>query len=550
MTKKTFSQILGCSVLAMMPVLANAAGTYYVGNYQSPQQNYSQMGYASQRQNPGMGYGYGMQRQNMNYTQDMTYSRTRTRVTQNPDVYVGEQYAGYRNTANTEMTQKKTMTTTVTEKPAAGQKGFWLSPALSHEYASWRFDMKDAGSILHYDNIRWNVLDVTGGYRFDAGNTPLQIDAGLKYGAQFGDSTMVDDDITNGGYEITVWQNWDDINGNEQIDSGELTYMGPQIGHSLSVGTTNGGSMLGFNLGLGLTDFFKAGNVRFTPSVGYRYFKYKLETKQTHGMTVDTLFCNTVGGTDETQCDPFVSLYLGQNNGGNVVISGEHVLGAQNEYGYYEVDENNQSGIVGVSTGGTYMFILPGVSHSYEVEWAGPYLALDMIYDINERNAITGRVELGLPAYTASGDQPYRADWVHPTSVKDEGGIGDAWHFGMGANYMTAITDTVSFTMGVTFDYYTVSGASASTFFNQSYYMNIYNDLLQQYTSSTIFDTVAEAEDAMLHGYTYDGRDYDANPTAVNIDEMRKAGWVSKVDSEIESVYKSLGLRIGINAKF
>jgi len=540
--------------MAMIPVLANAAGTYYVGNYQSPQQNYSQMGYATQRQNPQMGYGYGMQRQDMNYTQDVTYSRTRTRVAQNPDVYIGDQYAGYRSVnTNTETTQKKTVK--VAEKPSNGQKGFWINPALSHEYASWRFDMAESGSILHYDNIRWNVFDVTAGYRFDAGNTPLQIDAGLKYGMQFGDSTMVDDDITAGGYWITSWSDWDpsdDTNGNGVYDEGEPTrYLGEQYGHSLSVGTTNGGSMLGFNLGLGLTDFFKTGNIRFTPSIGYRYLKYKLETKQTHGLTVDTLYCNTVNGTDETQCDPFASVYLGGlDEHNNLVITGEHVLGPQNEYGYYNMDVNDPTSIVGVSTGGTYMFMLPGVSHSYEVEWAGPYLALDMVYDINDKNAVTGRVELGLPAYTATGDQPYRADWMHPTSVKDEGGIGDAWHFGLGANYMTAITDTVSFTLGVTFDYYSVSGASASTFFNESYYMAIYNDLLQEYIESGIFGTNANAESAMLNGYEYDNREYSANPTAVNINEMRKSGWVGKAENEIESVYKSLGLRIGINAKF
>ena len=509
MTIKTFSQILGCSMLAMLPVFAHAAGTYYVGNYQSPQQNYSQMGYAAQRQN-------------MNYTQDMTYSRTRTRVVPNSNAYVGSQYSGYQSAAQGQAVQHPQQKVATVENKSAG-KGLWLSPALAHEYANWRFDMKSAGSILHYDNVRWNVFDVTGGYRFDAGNTPLQIDAGFKYGMQFGDSTMVDDDITNGGYFITEW-----------VDQNTNAYIGDQYGHSLSVGTSNGGNMFGFNAGLGLTDFFKMGAVRFTPSIGYRYMKYKLETKQTKGMTLDTAYCGTVNGTNEIQCDPFVSLVIGTDEDH---ISGETVLWQQNQYGWYTSE--SMVGAVGVSTGGSYMYILPDVSHSYEVSWVGPYLALDMAYDIDAKNAVTGRVEFGLPAYTSDGDQPYRADWQHPTSVKDEAGMGDAWHFGLGANYMTAITDTVSFSLGFTFDYYTVSGASAKTYLNSDYYMGIYNALLQQYLGAGL------TESDMLSGA-------NASDTAINIKNIQSEcpGWVCKTDNEIESVYKSLGVRIGINAKF
>lgn len=502
MTNKTLRYLFVTSMFAVMPILADAAGTYYVGNYQSPQQNYSELGYSTQRYSGP----YARRTSNGNYSQDTTYTRTRMRVTPNDNAYVGRQYAEY---TKTEIKEEKKLS-------VADNKGFWIAPSLIHEFAGWRFDMKNAGSILHYDNLRWNVFDVTAGYRFDAGNLPLQIDAGFKYGMQFGDSTMEDDDISNGGYLVTEWVE----------DNGESTsYIGQQIGHALSVGTSNGGNMFGFNAGFGLSDFFKIGSLRMTPSIGYRYMKYKLETKDTKGVTVDTGYCSTVNGSDEIQCDPIIVLQYGNDQ---KVLWNEDV----NEYGFFVIEP----GAEGVNTAGTYEYELPGVSHSYETEWAGPYLALDMNYDINANNAVNARIEFGLPIYDSVGDQPYRPDWAHSKSVEDKGGFGDAWHFGFGANYMTAITNSLSFTMGVTFDYYSVNGADASTYLNKSYYEDAYNTLLQYYVDN---------------GYN-EAYMLENDPTAQNIvqTEQECPGWVCKADGEIESVYKSLGLRVGLNAKF
>ena len=159
---------------------------------------------------------------------------------------------------------------------------------------------------------------------------------------------------------------------------------------------------------------------------------------------------------------------------------------------------------------------------------------------------MNARLEFGLPLYTSTGDQPYRTDWQHPKSVEDKGSFGDAWHIGLGANYMTALTDTVALTFGFTFDYYTMSGGEASTYLNEDYYMRIYNKILAKYIAAGL------TEYDMLHGYTQDEIEYGPDPTAVNIIDTKNKcpGWVCKVDNEIESVYKSIGIRIGIQAKF
>jgi hypothetical protein len=520
MTKSFYRIILNFSAFVFVPMFAHAAGTYLNGAYRSPQQNYSQMAYAPRQQQSS-------------YTQDTTYTRTRT-ISQNPNAYVGQPYQGYTRVVGTQQQFVNQPRQSQSSGNTSSQKtGLFLNAGVSHEFANWKFDMKSAGSILQYDNLRWNIFDAVMGYRFNAGNTPLQLDAGVRYGMQFGDSPMVDDDITNGGYFVTEW--WNDVNSNQQYDPNVDEYIGQQLGHALSVGTTDSGDLLGLHAGFGLTDFLKFGGARVTPSIGFRYLKYKLDSKRDYGLTVDTGYCTNPTGSDEIQCDPIVIIKY---------ASGQQVLWNEpvDDDGFWTI----VSGAEGVSTGGTYMFLLPGVGHSYETTWMGPYIALDLNYDINAYNAVNARMEFGLPTYTSTGDQPYRVDWQHPKSVEDKGGFGDAWHVGFGANYMTALTDSVMFTLGFTFDYYSLSGGEASTYLNSDYYLGIYNEILANYIAAGL--TV----DDMLNGYTSGSTTYGPNPTAVHIKNLQSEcpGWVCKVDNEIESIYKSMGIRVGIQAKF
>lgn len=492
-----------CSLFAFTPIAAHAAGTYYTGNYQSPQARYSQTQTYGQRQTA--------------YTRNAGY---------NTSGYSA--YASTRPVVGTRQTQQTQQQTAQKSAPSVqagtsrgGKNGFWLDAGVSHEFAQWEFEMKESGSILHYDNLSWNVFDVRGGYAFNAGNIKMQVDAGFKYGMQFGETKMIDDDVTNGGYLVTTWCESVDENGKC------VGFIGDQIGHALSIGTSDGGKMYGFNVGFGLTDFFKWGNVRFTPSIGYRYLKYELETKKNYGLAVDTAACFEIDG--EMQCDP--AIIIRYNDGTQQILWRDDTTG----------NINIGTGAQYVDTAGTYYYQQPGTSHSYEVEWSGPYIALDMDYMINQSNAVNGRVELGFPGYKSTGDQPYRFDWAHPKSVEDEADMFSAFHLGLGANWTTAITNTVSLSVGVTYDYYTVGDADAKTYLNQSYYNNLYNTILNS-------EKWGGDEDKMLgkvEGVTGDA-------TAMNIKQLESdcPGWVCSAGGEIESFYKSLGVRIGINAKF
>ena len=211
--KRLSLSLLSVSIFAMMPVIAGAAGTYYNGNTYQNSQRYGSAG-------GGYYNSYGAGRYGQ--TQTMTSRNTMTRVT------------------------KKSATKQ--QKSASAKKGFQLNAALSHEFADWDIEMDKAGSKLRYDGLAWNVLSADGVYYFDT-STPVQVNFGARYGKQFGETSMTDDDISRGGY------------GSQVYTEGVVT------GYAMSIGTSKGGTQMGFNVGLGLTDFFTVGRVKMTPSV-------------------------------------------------------------------------------------------------------------------------------------------------------------------------------------------------------------------------------------------------------------------------------------------
>lgn len=490
---KYFHILSGAVILSCLPLIAGAAGTYYNGNlYQNPQR-YS-MGVGNNDggfyNNYGMGRGYG---------QDM-------------------QGTGARATATT--TTQTTKKTTVKRTESKKKNGFVLDADLRHEFANWNFDMKSAGSRLHYDNLRWNVISGEGSYYFGS-SVPMQINVGARYGKQWGDSTMVDDDISAGG----MWE----IQRTEVDGQLEDILVGSP---ALSVGKSNGGTQFGFNAAFGFTDLFKTGSVKVTPSIGYRYLKYKLETKNNYGLMVQVLNsssfvnCLTVSN-GEVQCSPYVGFVNGageifsyagfrQDEDGNLVVDAD---------GNYVMDV--APGAAFLDLGNTYYYEQGGVSHSYEVEWAGPYLALDMEYDINEKNLVNAGIEFGLPMYDSKGDQPYRFDWAHPTSVEDKGGFGDAWHIGLNAAWSTAVSDNVMLSLGMTYDYYKVNDAVAKTYLNSAYYQNALD----------YYESLLNPSDEDL-------------ATIEDLRDLKAKGWTIESKNEIESVYKSMGIRLGLNVKF
>lgn len=485
--------LLGATIVAVLPLVAGAAGTYYNGNlYQNPQGRYGASAAPTNNaggfyNNYGAGRGYGQNMQNM-------------------------QAIGVRKT--TVQTTKKSSST---KTNSTSKQGLSLGVDLAHEFASWDFEMATAGSKLHYDSLRWNVIGGELAYYF-GGSTPMQVKVGGKYGMQFDEAPMVDDDISS----EYMWE-WDGDN---------------LVGvPALSVGTSKDGVQYGFNASFGLTDLFNAGGVKITPSVGYRYFKYQLETKNNYGLMVqvihnsDTLVNCVDVGNGEIQCSPFVAF----------VDSNKDIVGFGSLYqtspGVFLTD-NTGSFVVGnasypyLNLGSTYYYEQPGTSHKYETEWAGPYIALDMEYEINNDNVVTAGVEFGLPIYDSKGDQPYRVDWAHPTSVEDKGDFGDAYHLGLNAMWSTSISDSMMLSLGMTYDYYHVKDATATTYLNAAYHQ-------------IELDYYQALYDDNVDNLTEEGINY-----LNSLKALKAAGWKMESPNEIESVYKSMGIRLGLNVKF
>jgi len=374
--------------------------------------------------------------------------------------------------------------------------GLTLTGGLTHKYAFWGFDMAKAGSVLHYDNVMWNVFDFGAAYGFTAGDMNLRVSAGLQFGAQFGESTMVDDDITNGGIGYHL------IDGDENV--------GFAVSRAISLGKSSGGNMLGYNLGISLIDKFQLGALRINPEIGWRSLSYNLKTNNNHGMSIMVVedgekwgTCFRIITTGEIQCLPLV---------------------------WFNEDTGD------IETGDTYFFSQPGTSHDYKVDWSGPYIAIGMEYVINHNNSVNARLEIGLPGYNAVGNQAYRPDWAHPKSVEDNAGVGSARHIGLSANWLTQITDAVQLSIGFSFDNYSVSGATAQTFLNSAWFMNMYNHALD-----IVGNPLAE-EDARIQ----------AQAVVDDILALQQfcPGWVCTDDNEVSSVYRSMGIRVGLSAAF
>jgi hypothetical protein len=466
------------------------------GGYQSPQRSYSS----------GSGYYQPQNRGTSGYTGGNYYQRAQ-------GGYQSGNYsqAGYQ--------QQSRQAASGARPSADAGDGFYLSGGLSRQYAQWNFDMKSTGSVLNYSDVAWNVLDVRGGYR--AGN--IVIDGGLQYGMQSGSTTMTDDDITNGGM-ITSFQGTDSSNN-------PVTFVTNT--RVLSMGEASKGSMLGINAGIGLANKLGFGKVKITPSVGYRMFNYKLNTSNNHGMSVESNWCRD-NGDGSKHCPSIVWVWDGDPSHGASMTTGNPDV--PDGSGWWQLP----SGSGYVSNGDSYSFSQTGKTHVYDVSWNGPYAAVDIESDLGGSSRVDARIELGLPGYNSVGDQPYRPDWQHPKSVEDSKGMFGATHLGLLANWTTMLGGGWGFTVGLTYDYYNVKGADADTYISGDYYMKAVNATLS--TNYTIQDAINYVKT------TPNPNEFVAS--VVGLYESCDNSWTCTMKSEINSFYRSIGVRIGLAGKF
>ncbi|MDR1027291.1 MAG: hypothetical protein LBL46_02655 [Rickettsiales bacterium] len=476
---------------------ANAAGTYMgTGGYQSPQRYYNGGSASGGYYNRGGSGSTSFPSYNSGYADGGNYYN-RGAAQQGRDMNYTRQQAQQQSRS---------------ASAAPGKDGFSFDGGLSMQWAQWNFDMKQTGSILDYSDIGWLVLDLKGKYKFGG----WVVDGGLQFGMQNGESTMTDDDITRGGL---LTEMYDEVNQ-------QYYYSASQV---LSIGQSKGGSLFGLNFGVGLADKLGFGRTKITPSIGYRMFNYKLTTQNNNGLAVATNFCMETD-TGEQYCPAYI---LTSDGNGNLAITGE------TDDGWWQISPTDPY----ISTE-SYSVYQPNKTHIYNVSWNGPYLAADLDTQIDGHNAVNARVELGFPGYSAKGDQPYRPDWSHPTSVEDTKPIFGAIHLGLLANWTTMLNANWGLQFGFTYDYYKVSGANAKTYLNGDYYIAQLQAIFNAGVDSGAWTDDTAGEEQM----------YATSPEAQAIEAVYDAcggdSWTCTTKNEVNSFYRSVGLRLGVAGRF
>ena len=95
--------------------------------------------------------------------------------------------------------------------------------------------------------------------------------------------------------------------------------------------------------------------------------------------------------------------------------------------------------------------------------------------------------------------------------------------------------------LGMTYDYYKVSGATANTYLNKSYYETMLDNVNDWVVHYEGLGSLTEEQQVIYESFK------DEQTT---LKAYKAAGWKQESKNEIESIYKSMGIRLGVNVKF
>ena len=106
--------------------------------------------------------------------------------------------------------------------------------------------------------------------------------------------------------------------------------------------------------------------------------------------------------------------------------------------------------------------------------------------------------------------------------------------------WSTALTDSTMLSLGMTYDYYKVKDATATTYLDSDYYNSLV--YLLEANLASLETTGTPQQIAALQN--------ELTSVTNQVDSYKASGWTIESKSEIESVYSAMGIRIGINVKF
>ncbi|MCL2629449.1 MAG: hypothetical protein FWD33_02040 [Alphaproteobacteria bacterium] len=344
---------------------------------------------------------------------------------------------------------------------------------IGYEGAAFGFNMRQAHSELNFNDITWMKFGATGTYAFNVSGTNLEFKAGVELGVQNDGGKMTDDDMYKGGIYIghAVFLN----NGNVfQLPNGDFAEF-PMTELMFGVGDQGNGSSMGFFASIGLGDGFRLGNsISLKPSVGYRFERQRFVGRDMLATSVQALVAATQTDWDNLL---YVAEQCAGNPGCTIAIP---YLDENNDLQFYFAGYVH--GLRGIyNTNGDLVDVVPdlltlsdahelnGITHDYRVSWFGPFIAADLNFE-HGRSSFNLRGEIGFPGYSAEADQPFRTDLAHPVSFRDRASMFSGMHYGLNMKYSHGVTDNMSLNIGWNWNYYTIRGADATTYYDPGSY--------------------------------------------------------------------------------
>lgn len=364
-------------------------------------------------------------------------------------------------------------------------KNWYVDIRMKKGYGNFMFDTT-ADSILTWDEVDTKETVFKVSRDFMIKNRQYVFTA--TYGTGSGTTTRTsDDDIFNSLHLITL--------GDGTVD------------------------LKNWSVGFGMRNAWKLGNWDVTPYIGYKKKEQNFEMANhvTPAPFYLEKFCNDVGDitvngvTYYNVCTGGInitsqgldasSLYYADANGNeitnmgtvtNTTIPGYVTLDdgsvyvnlaygdaiPDEDYCFHQEGQNPEvftclksgtagANLVSVFGGVSSLEEQAGTTHMYYVDWAGPYIGINLERKISSREDLSIYGEYFKPHYKVWANWPNRTDLAHDPSFIDEGGSAYGLLFTL--DYRYSIRSNIQLVMGMEYEYIETKGADSTLFESDGY---------------------------------------------------------------------------------
>ncbi len=345
-----------------------------------------------------------------------------------------------------------TMTPNGIAIPAETEHGPSIYAGYARRFADFQFET-GVNSILEWDDMIFNEIEVGGRYNFALRNFDLFAYAEYTYGRMASGGLSMDYDLEPFDESIQ--------------EQGIFTIsMGDQTGRSNH-----------FRFGFGAHHIWDIGGWKLSPSIGYEIFKHNLEMSDhvypNPGIYLplmtdmgDYVYGDSTGhyyslpvGTEAP--DDWYQVCMSPEDIKLVQVgsSGFIDLGTSFTTGDYDPSMGTVPWGVEpgdcVIIGGDGPIRVGGTTHKYNTTWSGFYVGLEIEKQMTLTDKLRFYVQFGLPKYSSEGIWPNRDDWQQNPSFLDEGSDG-AYSYAAEMEYNFRLSQRLQLALKVDTNYFHV----------------------------------------------------------------------------------------------